>query len=132
MIKKSALAFGFFLMFFGTAQADSLTFQRIQREAAGGSAEAENKLGVYYAIGLGVTQDDYEAVTWYRLAAEQGYAEAQFNLEEMYEERNRLRRDVGYWKAECARVEEAERALIERKKELEGQLAEKRKELEKR
>ncbi|NTV92097.1 MAG: sel1 repeat family protein [Chlorobiaceae bacterium] len=86
MIKKSALAFGFFLMFFGTAQADSLTFQRIQREAAGGSAEAENKLGVYYAIGLGVTQDDYEAVTWYRLAAEQGYAEAQFNLGEMYEE----------------------------------------------
>ena len=32
----------------------------------------------------GVPQDDTEAVQWYRLAAEQGYAKAQFNLGLMY------------------------------------------------
>ena len=32
----------------------------------------------------GVPQDDAEAVKWYRLAAEQGYAEAQSNLGVMY------------------------------------------------
>ena len=35
--------------------------------------------------GQGVPQDDKEAVKWYRLSAEQGYAEAQFNLGFMYD-----------------------------------------------
>ncbi len=34
--------------------------------------------------GKGVPQDDAEAIRWYRLAAEQGYAGAQFNLGLMY------------------------------------------------
>ena len=33
-----------------------------------------------YAIGRGVAQDDQQAVTWYRKAAEQGDADAQYNL----------------------------------------------------
>ncbi|MEG2728313.1 MAG: tetratricopeptide repeat protein, partial [Mucinivorans sp.] len=33
-----------------------------------------------YDIGQGVTQDYTEAAKWYRLAAEQGYAKAQYNL----------------------------------------------------
>ena len=33
-----------------------------------------------YASGEGVPEDDKEAVKWYRLAAEQGYAQAQYNL----------------------------------------------------
>ncbi len=37
-----------------------------------------------YASGAGVTEDDVEAVRWYRLAAEQGYAEAQWLLGTMY------------------------------------------------
>ena len=37
-----------------------------------------------YATGQGVPEDDAEAVRWYRLAAEQGYAAAQFNLGVMY------------------------------------------------
>ena len=37
-----------------------------------------------YAEGRGVSQDDAEAVTWYRKAAEQGHAEAQNNLGVMY------------------------------------------------
>ena len=37
-----------------------------------------------YANGEGVLKDDAEAVRWYRLAAEQGYAGAQNNLGLMY------------------------------------------------
>ena len=37
-----------------------------------------------YSRGEGVPQDYAEAVRWYRLAAEQGDAEAQFNLGVMY------------------------------------------------
>ena len=37
-----------------------------------------------YASGGGVPQNDVEAGTWFRKAAEQGYAEAQFRLGLMY------------------------------------------------
>jgi len=37
-----------------------------------------------YNEGLGVPQDYKEAVRLYRLAAEQGHAEAQYNLGQMY------------------------------------------------
>ena len=37
-----------------------------------------------YSIGKGVPQDDAEAVRWFRLAAEQGHAYAQYNLGRMY------------------------------------------------
>jgi hypothetical protein len=37
-----------------------------------------------YQNGQGVTQDDKTAVKWYTLAAEQGFADAQFNLGVMY------------------------------------------------
>ena len=39
-----------------------------------------------YENGKGVPQDYKEAVKWYRLAAEQGYATAQYNLGVMYDE----------------------------------------------
>ena len=37
-----------------------------------------------YRDGRGVPQDDAEAVRWYRLAADQGLADAQFSLGVMY------------------------------------------------
>ena len=43
-------------------------------------ATAQYNLGVAYANGDGVLQDDAEAARWYRLAADQGYPAAQFNL----------------------------------------------------
>ena len=49
-----------------------------------GDAIAQNDLGLMYANGEGVPQDDAEAVRWYRLAAEQGYVIAQTNLGVMY------------------------------------------------
>ena len=36
--------------------------------------------------GLGVPQDYTEAVNWFRKAAEQGYAQAQYKLGVMYDE----------------------------------------------
>ena len=41
-------------------------------------------LGIMYAKGEGVPKDDAEAVRWYRLAAEQGLANAQLNLGAAY------------------------------------------------
>jgi len=38
-----------------------------------------------YANGRGVPEDDAEAVRWYRLAAEQGHAHAQYNLGVKYD-----------------------------------------------
>ena len=40
--------------------------------------------GLKYAVGVGVAEDDVEAVRWYRLAAEQGHAGAQLGLGTMY------------------------------------------------
>ncbi|MCP4827986.1 MAG: sel1 repeat family protein, partial [Proteobacteria bacterium] len=38
-----------------------------------------------YNKSLGVSEDYAEAVKWYRLAADQGYADAQCNLGVMYD-----------------------------------------------
>ena len=46
-----------------------------------------------YANGRGVRQDDAQAVQWYRKAAEQGYAQAQFNLGNMYVDGRGARQD---------------------------------------
>lgn len=50
-----------------------------------GDAAAQNMLGVMYSEGVGVPENDAEAVHWYRLAAEQGHAEAQLVLGGMYD-----------------------------------------------
>ncbi len=49
-----------------------------------GDAAAQYQLGVMYADGEGVPQDDSEALRWYRMAAEQGNAVAQWELGLMY------------------------------------------------
>lgn len=49
-----------------------------------GHASAQNKLGMMYFWGNGVTSDKAKAVEWYQKAANQGLAEAQNNLGTMY------------------------------------------------
>jgi TPR repeat protein len=49
-----------------------------------GNADAQFNLGIMYANGRGVPENDAEAVKWFRKAVEQGYAEAQNNLGFMY------------------------------------------------
>ena len=51
-----------------------------RKAAEQGEAAAQNSLGVSYAKGQGVPQDDSLAVEWYRKAANQGHAAAQFHL----------------------------------------------------
>ena len=41
-------------------------------------------MGNIYVSGQGVKQDDVKALKWFRKAAEQGFAPAQFNLGVMY------------------------------------------------
>ena len=58
----------------------------LRARAEAGVPGAQFNLGVMYAKGRGVPQDEAAAVYWYRLAAGQGLAEAQFNLGGMYAE----------------------------------------------
>lgn len=48
-----------------------------------------------YSKGRGVAKDDAEAVKWYRKAAEQGLATAQFNLGLKYERGEGVAKDHG-------------------------------------
>ena len=50
------------------------SFEDLIALAEAGDPDAQYNLGVMYANGRGVTQDDTEAVRWYRLAADPGYA----------------------------------------------------------
>ena len=61
---------------------DNSTYSLIKAKA--GDADAQNSLGVMYADGEGVAQDESKAVEWYRKAAEQGHTDAQFNLGKVY------------------------------------------------
>ena len=49
-----------------------------------GHAEAQYNLGLMYDNGRGVSEDDVQAVRWYRMAADQGVALAQHNVGAMY------------------------------------------------
>ncbi|HHF3795903.1 TPA: tetratricopeptide repeat protein [Haemophilus influenzae] len=60
------------------------TFKFLLPLAEQGNAQAQLMLGNMYANGLGVKQDDVEAVKWYRKAAEQGDANVQFILGSLY------------------------------------------------
>ena len=58
--------------------------KKLTQQANQGNAIAQFNLGLMYAKGQGVPQDDVQAVKWYRLAANQGNAIAQLNLGYMY------------------------------------------------
>ena len=65
--------------------ASAQAYEATRHAAEQGDADAQLDLGVRYATGEGVPQDDAEAVRWFRLAAEQGDARAQFNLGVRYD-----------------------------------------------
>ena len=56
----------------------------LRARAEVGQPEAQYTLGWMYENGLGVPEDDAEAVAWFHLAAEQGHAGAQRDLGFMY------------------------------------------------
>jgi hypothetical protein len=76
----------------GRAIPDSVIDQ-IKQRAAEGDARAQNDLGVLHQLGRAVTQDDAEAVRWYRRAAVRNSVLAQNNLAWMSEQGRGLERD---------------------------------------
>ena len=76
-----------------------------------GVAIAQHGLGVMYAEGRGVTQDEAEAVRLYRLAAGQGYLAAQVPLGSMYAEGRGVTQDAAEavrWYRRAAEQEHAD------------------------
>jgi TPR repeat protein len=71
----------------------SLTDEDIIKTAKQGMRFAQNRLGWMYQHGIGVHQNDAEAVKWYQKAAEKGYAQAQLHLGLMYENGKGVPRD---------------------------------------
>jgi uncharacterized protein len=68
-------------------EADRQAIAALRTKAEHGDAQAQCDLGVVYAQGArGVTKDANEAVKWYRKAAEQKLAAAQFHLGDCYED----------------------------------------------
>jgi len=63
------------------SRGDYAAVRQLMRPLAdAGNAKAQNYLGLLYDNGYGVPRDDARAVAWYRKAAEQGNAAAQYNL----------------------------------------------------
>ena len=60
-----------------------LDFDELQKLADQGNADAQFYLGVMYAIGRGVAQDERKAVEWFRKAAAQGHEGAKKVLERL-------------------------------------------------
>lgn len=59
-------------------------FDEFRALALNGDAAAQYRLGVMYAKGQGVPQDDKQAAAWYLKAAAQDDTRAQFAIAEMY------------------------------------------------
>ena len=67
-------------------QAMPLDISALKKRAEKGDAKAELILGESYYVGAnGLPQDDTQAAAWYRKAAEQGLAYAQYNLGLFYD-----------------------------------------------
>jgi len=63
------------------SEADRKLLADIRAKAEKGDAQSQYDLGNAFAVGrLGVAKDEVEAVKWFRKAAEQNYADAQYNL----------------------------------------------------
>ena len=60
-----------------------MSLDDMRAAAALGDPVAQSVLGYKYDVGEDVPQDHAMAASWYRRAAERGYANAQFNLAEM-------------------------------------------------
>jgi len=67
--------------------------ESVFRRAQHGNPRAQNKLGQMYLRGEGVPRNNYEAIKWFRMAANQKFSKAQFNLGIIYYEGQGVPRD---------------------------------------
>ncbi len=75
------------------------------KNAEQGNSEAQNKIGIMYYTGTGVTKDFGRAAYWFERAAEQGHANAQYNLGVMYDKGQGVaqnKKKAGYWYKKAA------------------------------
>ena len=56
--------------------AEATSFESVYEKAKEGDAQAQNSLGLMYANGRGVAQNDKEAYIWYSIAAANGQKQA--------------------------------------------------------
>lgn len=63
---------------------DNKAFLMIKQSAEAGYWRSRYKLGDYYFYGIGVSEDEEEAVKWYHVVAEKGYPAAQNMLGNLY------------------------------------------------
>ena len=63
----------------------SKAMQMLRPAANAGNADAEELIGIMYAMGLGVTQDDRRAFEWYLRSSMKGHAGAQSGVGWYYE-----------------------------------------------
>ena len=107
----------------GDKSADAIKseFEKTKQKAEIGDVDAQNRLGMMYRFGNGVTQDEFEAVYWYHKAANQGYGLAQYNLGVAYDfghgvDKNREKAMYWYRKAAeqgCADAENNLAVMLE-------------------
>ncbi len=91
----------FMLLFSGPLFAETdLDALRVQAER--GDAWAQLNLGAAYDNGIGVPRDVEAAIHWYRQAAEQGVAEAQFNLAHILVDEDISAARAAKWMAKAA------------------------------
>ena len=60
--------------------AADVDIKTLRKKAEAGDALAQLNLGAAYDNGMGVSRDVDKAIEWYKKSADQGLAEAQFNL----------------------------------------------------
>lgn len=63
---------------------DGMDIPKLKQMAEEGNADAQSKLGVMYASGVGIEMNKQEAVKWYQKSAEQDYPIGLWNLAFMY------------------------------------------------
>lgn len=63
-----------------------------------GNAKAQNEVAFMYLKGIGVNQDYQEAIKWFKISANNGNAEAQFNLGLQYDKANNLTEAAKWYK----------------------------------
>ena len=74
----------------------------LQKGAAAGDAYDQLNLGAAYDNGIGVARDIDKALHWYEKAAEQGVAEAQFNLAHLLVEQEMSASVAAEWMRKAA------------------------------
>jgi uncharacterized protein len=63
---------------------DGIDIPELKKQAEQGNPDAQSKLGVMYATGVGMKLDKKEAVKWYERSASQGDPVGMWNLAFMY------------------------------------------------